>query len=162
MFLVRSVVYEWIHRRWKKKEERERERPRVHAYIYIYHMYVSYKCVCTHTVVHAYEDTLYRGPWLCLSSSSRVEWARRHLFFPRSNNSWGQPFWELTAARSYCSTVALNARLRDRWKLLSNISYLDCLNSRKLCARISVWNLSTSTRDYEMSTLYKLRNTKVL
>lgn len=37
-----------------------------------------------------------------------VAWARRHLFFPRSNNSWGQPFWELAAARSYCSTVALN------------------------------------------------------
>lgn len=63
---------------------------------------------------HAHEDTLYRRPWLRLSSSLRVAWARRHLFFPRSNNSWGQPFWELAAARSYCSTVALNARLRER------------------------------------------------
>lgn len=33
------------------------------------------------------------------------------VFSPPSNNSRGQPFWELAAARSYCSTVSLNLGL---------------------------------------------------
>lgn len=53
------------------------------------------------------------------SVSPLVAWARRHLFFPRSNNSWGQPFWELAAARSYCSTEVLKL-----WILKQDIFFI--------------------------------------
>lgn len=92
---------------YTEDEKRERERENdgelgVRARIY------THPHDLMHTVIR-YTEGL--GS-LSLLSSSRSVSARRHLFFPRSNNSWGQPFWELTAARSYCSIVTLNARLR--------------------------------------------------
>lgn len=120
--------------------ERERERGgRMYAY------------TCMRLIrSHAHEDTLYRRPWLRLSSSLRVAWARRHLFFPRSNNSWGQPFWELAAARSYCSTVALNARLRAS-ELSANPSVVRIVLAEK---KIRVtgcwsWNLIVPIHNYD-------------
>lgn len=72
---------------------------------------ILHACVSTHPHF-TYTSNKYR--WCALytkksfgSVSPRVAWARRRLFFPRSNNNWGQPFWEIAAARSYCSTVTL-------------------------------------------------------
>lgn len=107
-----SDVFGTVRSEWGYEKEGGREKERNVGYVYI-HVYTYIRG--THTIARARRYVIPRALALSLLSSSlRVAWARRHLFFLRSNNSWGQPFWELAAAPSYCSTVALKRRLRDR------------------------------------------------
>lgn len=123
---------QWCYRVWAKIEIPERawkiymyldvfnfeRRSRIlHAYVST-HPHLTYTPIRVHTVRYTKKSL---G-----SVSPRVAWARRHLFFPRSNNSWGQPFWELVAARSYCSTVTLKP-----WILYGH-TFRTCLEKKAL------------------------------
>lgn len=117
MFSAWSVVRKDTPKMRKREREKgQGERERATASLECRACIYAHPHDLMHTVIR-YTEGL--GS-LSLLSSSRSVSARRHLFFPRSNNSWGQPFWELAAARSYCSIVTLNARLRS-WSRRSNI-----------------------------------------
>lgn len=147
MFSVRSVVREDMSKTKERGGEKQRKRndSRVCAreYIYIRHSYSRKQTKIRYT------------EGLGSVSPLRVAWARRHLFFPRSNNSWGQPFWELAAAPSYCSTVTLNMRLRERVRQIFS-SWNRSKEQKSAYNWLLIVELSISIRDYDKWLLWIL------
>lgn len=72
------------------------------------------------------------------------------VFF-QSNNSRGQPFWELAAAPSYCSTVRLNLRIPT---ILDNVHTTYSVAVLWINIYTSAYNLNITISSIHISGIY--------